>query len=124
MLPETLQIYSVKITANTFVSQKIESLIFTRAPNQNSPPGFDHYPPGRRELPILMEHHFLKIFFPERGRGGEGRGGERIMERKGEGERIMELKKLPKLTKASVTNFNKFHHLCNLYIFGLYFVVQ
>ena len=32
------------------------------------------------------------------------------------GERIMELKKTPKLTKVSVTSFYKFHHLCNLYI--------
>ena len=40
------------------------------------------------------------------------------------GERIMELKKIPKLTKVSVTSLDKFHHLCNLYIFGLCFVVQ
>ena len=32
------------------------------------------------------------------------------------GERIMELKKTPKLTKGLVTSFYKFHHLCNLYI--------
>ena len=37
---------------------------------------------------------------------------------------LMELKELPKLTKVSVTSFDKFHHLCNLYIFGLCFVVQ
>ena len=36
----------------------------------------------------------------------------------------MELKKLPKLTGALVTGFDKLHHLCNPYIFGLYFVVQ
>ena len=39
-------------------------------------------------------------------------------------ERIMDLKELPKLTKVLVTSFDKFHHLCNLYIFGLCFVVQ
>ena len=32
------------------------------------------------------------------------------------GERIMQLKKTPKLTKVSITSFYKFHHLCNLYI--------
>ena len=32
----------------------------------------------------------------------------------------MELKKLPKLTKVSVTSFDKFHHLCNLYIFDIF----
>ena len=36
----------------------------------------------------------------------------------------MELKELPKLTKVSVTSFDKFHYLCNLYIFGLCFVMQ
>ena len=39
-------------------------------------------------------------------------------------ERIIELKKIPKLTKVSVTSLDKFHHLCNLYIFGLCFVMQ
>ena len=32
------------------------------------------------------------------------------------GERIMELKKIPKLRKVSVTSFDKFHYLCNLYL--------
>ena len=49
MLAEKFQIYSVKITANTFVSQKIESVQIesTHTLKQNSPPGFYHYPlPG------------------------------------------------------------------------------
>ena len=103
MVAEKFQIYSIKITANTFVSQKIESVYFYACPQAKLPPP----PPGRRELPILPEQHFLKIFFPEEKGGG--------------GERIMELKKL---TKVSVSGFDKFHHLCNLYIFGLCFVVQ
>ena len=65
MVAEKFQIYSVKTTANTFVSQKIESVQFYSCPKQNSPPGFYQYPPGRRELPIPPEQHFLKIFFPE-----------------------------------------------------------
>ena len=40
------------------------------------------------------------------------------------GEWIMELKTIPKFIKVSVTSFDKFHLLCNLYIFGLCFVVQ
>ena len=36
----------------------------------------------------------------------------------------MELKIVPTLTKVSVTSFDKFHHLCNLYIFGSYFIMQ
>ena len=69
MVAEKFQIYSVKTTANTFVSQKIESAQFYSCPKQNSPPGFYHYPPGRRELPIPPEQHFLKIFFPEKKEG-------------------------------------------------------
>ena len=50
------------------------------SPKQSSPPGFYHYPPGRRELPIPPEQHFLKIFVPEEKgwgkRGGRGGGGE------------------------------------------------
>ena len=51
---------------------------------QNSPPGFDHYPPGGRKLPIPAEQRFLKMFFPE----------------KKEGERIMELKKITKINEG------------------------
>ena len=40
------------------------------------------------------------------------------------GQKVMELKQLPKLTKVSVTSFDKFRHLCDLYIFGLCFVIQ
>ena len=64
-------------------------------------------PEGRRELPIPPEQRFLKTFFPEE-KGVEDYGVEKI----------------PKLTKLSDTSFDKFHHLCNLYIFGLRFVVQ
>ena len=81
--------------------------ILIHAPEQDSPPGFYYYPPGRRELPIPPEQRFLKTFFPEE-KGVEDYGVEKI----------------PKLTKLSVISFDKFHHLCNLYIFGLRFVVQ
>ena len=39
MVAEKFQIYSVKITANTFVSQKIES-VFTHAHKKNLPRNF------------------------------------------------------------------------------------
>ena len=71
MVAEKFQIYSVNITANTFVSQKLNLFKFTHVPKQDSPPGFYHYPLGRRELPIPAEQHFLKIFFPEQKKGGE-----------------------------------------------------
>ena len=66
-------------------------------------------PPSRWELPIPLEQRFLKKLFRQE---------------KGSGERTMELKKIPKVTKVLVTSFDKFHHLSNLYIFGLCFVVQ
>ena len=108
MVVEKFHIYSVKITANTFVSPKIETCSFLLMALSKTPPlGFYHYPPGRREL----EQYFLKIFFPEekRGRGGGG-------------EKIMELKKLPKLTMSQVlTNSTLF---ATVYIFSLCFVLQ
>ena len=63
--------FSVKITANTFVSQKIESVHFYSYPKQNSTASFYHYSPGRRELLIPPEQCFFKIFFPEK-KGGRG----------------------------------------------------
>ena len=63
--------------------EKLNLFNFTHVPKQKSLSCFYHYPPGRRELPILPKQHFLKIFFPEQKEGG----------------RIMELKKLPKLKK-------------------------
>ena len=75
-------------------------------------PGFYHYSPGRKKLPVPPEQHFLKILLLEQ----KGKGG-------GE-ESIMELKELPKLTRVLVTSFDKFHHLCNLYIFDLCFAAE
>ena len=70
MVVKKFQIYSVKITANAFVGQKLNMFISNHTPKQKSPPGFYHYPPGRRELPFPSKQHFLKIFFPEE-KGGE-----------------------------------------------------
>ena len=107
MVVEKFQSYSVKIIEIHLWVEKLNLFILNHATKQNSPPGFYHYPPGRPELPIPPEQRFLKIYFLRR-----------------KGERIMELKELPKLTKVSVTSFDKFDHLCNLYIFGLWFVMQ
>ena len=62
MVAEKFQIYSVKITANTFVSQKIES-VFTHAHKKNLPPEFYHYLPGRWELPIAPHTAFFEEIF-------------------------------------------------------------
>ena len=55
LVAEKFHIYGVKITATTFVSQKVNLFIFTHAPKQNSPPSFYHYSPGKREMPIPPE---------------------------------------------------------------------
>ena len=65
MVVKKFQSYSVKICAIYLWVKKLNLFIFIHAPKQNSPPGFYHYPPGRRELPIPTEQRFLKIFFPE-----------------------------------------------------------
>ena len=58
--------------------KKWNLFIFAHALKQNSPPGFYHYAPGRRELHIPPEQCFLKIFFPEQKKGGEDYGVEKI----------------------------------------------
>ena len=59
MVAKKFQIYSVKITASTFVSQKIESVHFHLCLQAKlSLSGFYHYLPGRRELPIPPEQIF------------------------------------------------------------------
>ena len=106
-LQKSLKFIVLRLLQIYFWVKKFNLFIFTHSPKQNSAPVFYHYSPDRRELSNPPEQRFLKIFFPEE-----------------KGERIMELKKIPKLPKALVTSLDKFHHLCNLYISGLYFVVQ
>ena len=53
-------------------------------PSKTLPPCFDHYPPGRWQLPIPPEQHFQKILFPEQK----------------EGERIYVVEKITKINKG------------------------
>ena len=105
MVAEKFQIYSVKTTANTFVSQKIESVQFYSCPQAKLSTCFCHYLPDRRGLSIPAEQHFLKIFFSEQKEGGE--------------DYVVE--KITKINKGLVRSFDKFHDICNLCIFGLFF---
>ena len=82
--------------------KKLNLFIFNYAPKQN-PSLF----PRQKELSIILEQCFLKIFFQSR-----------------KGEEDYGVKKLTKLTSVLVTSLDKLHHLCNLYIFGLCFAVQ
>ena len=103
-LPKSFKFIVLRLLQIHLWVKKLSLFNFTHAPKQNSLPGFYHYSPGRRELPIPPEQHFLKMYFPEQK----------------EGDRIMYLKKLPILTRVLVTSFDKFHHICNLYIFDLF----
>ena len=70
MVVEKFQVYSVKFTANTFVSQN-----FLLMPPSKSQPQV--YSPVRQEFPISPKQRFLKRFFPEEkgwGRGEQGAG--------------------------------------------------
>ena len=87
----------------TNVSQKIESLRFYSCPSSKTLPRvFIIIPQADGNCPFIPNSVFWNFFS--------------LAER--EGEKITELK------KALVTGFDKLHYLCNLYIFGLYFVVQ
>ena len=83
MVAEIFQMYSVKIIANTFLSQKIESVHFCSCFQTKLSPRFLSLSFRQTRIGISPKQIFLKIFFPE----------------EKEGERLMELKKLPKLTK-------------------------
>ena len=72
-LPKSFKFIVLRLLQIHLWVKKLNLFNFTHAPKQNSPPGFYHYPPGRRELRIPPEQHFLKIFFPEQ------KEGERIM---------------------------------------------
>ena len=106
--PESFLNLLLNLYISPWLRKSFKFIVFRLMPQAKLSPSFYHYPPSRRELLIPPEQHFLKIFFPEQK----------------EGERIMQLKKLPKLARVLVTSFDKFHHICSLYIFGLCFVVQ
>ena len=110
MVAEKFQIYSVKITGKYICeSKKLNLFIFTHTLKQTPlpppPPCFYHYSPGRRKLTILPEDLF---FHSKKG--------------KGENYAVEKNTKI-KPKRVLVTSFDKFHDLCNLYIFDLCFVV-
>ena len=91
-------------------SQKIEPVHFRSCSNIKLFPRFLSFPTGRRKLPIPLEQRFLKIyFFPSR-KVWEDYGVEKIT-------------KIKPTRRVLVTSFDKFHHLCNLNIFGFCFAM-
>ena len=97
MVAEKFQIYSVEITANRLMSQKIESVQFYSYPQAKLSPRLLSLSSRQTGIAHFPEQHFKKIFFPEQKEEGQDYG-------------------VKKITK--ITSFGKFHHLCNLYIFG------
>ena len=91
----------LRLLEETFVRQKLNLFIFAHSPKQNSPP-------GRRKLPISPNSIFWKSVFSPSGRGKDY-----------EAEKMTKIK----LARILVLSFNKFHHLCSLYIFDFCFVV-
>ena len=98
--------FSVEITANTFVSQKFVPVHFYSCPQAKLFPRFLSLSLRQTGIAHFPWTAFSKDIFSWAEKGGGGR--------------TMELKKLPKLTWALVTSLDKFHHLCNFYIFGLF----
>ena len=58
-LRKSFKFMVLRLLANTFVSQKIESVTLYSCPKPNCPPGFYHYPPGRRNSTIFATFTFL-----------------------------------------------------------------
>ena len=79
MVVKKFQIYSVteRLLANTFASQKIESVHVYSCPKAKLSHRFLPLSPGRTKLSIPLEQRFLKIFFSEQ-KGGEDYGVEKI----------------------------------------------
>ena len=82
--------------------KKLNLFNFTMSLSKTLHQVFIIIPQGRRKLPIPLKQHFLKILFSEQKEGGED----------------YVVKKIIKINKGIG------RHICNLYIFGLYFVVQ
>ena len=82
----------LRLLANTFVSQIINLFIFTHAPKQKLSPRFLSVSPRQKEIPHSSRTAFSEYIFS--------------LAERGWGERIMELKKLLKLTRVLVTSFH------------------
>ena len=111
-LRKSFKFLILRLLANTSVSQKIEVIYFYSCPQVKLSHRFLSSPPGRRNLRIPPKQRFLKIyFFPA--------------DRENYGERYYEVEKVTKIkpTRVLVTIFDRFHHLCNLCIFGFCFIV-
>ena len=81
MVVERFQIYSVKITANTSVSQKIESVHFYSCPQEKLSPGFIIILQTDGNCPFLLNSIFWRYFFFRR-KGGQNYGFDKITQKR------------------------------------------
>ena len=113
MVAEKFQIYSVKITGKYICeSKKLNLFIFTHTPSKPPypPPMFLSLFPRQKEITHSSRTAFSEDLF--------------FHSKKGKGENYaVEKNTKIKPKRVLVTSFDKFHDLCNLYIFGLCFVV-
>ena len=95
----------LRLLANIFVSQKIESAHFYSCPQAKLSPSFLLLPPRQKEITHSSQIAFSEdLFLPSRKGRGEDYG----------------VKKITKIqpTRELITSFDKFHHLCNLSTFA------
>ena len=78
MVVEKFQIYSVKTTANTFLSQKIESVQFYSCPKAKLSPRFWSLPPRQTRIAHSTRTAFSEDIFSRAERGGEDYVAEKI----------------------------------------------
>ena len=94
--------------------------IFTYAAEQNSPPVFIITPQVEENYPFPQKCIFWRFIFRQQKEGCVWGGGGREVVKEDYGvEKFTEIKPM----KVLVTSFDKFPHLCNLYVFGFYSVV-
>ena len=109
MVAEKFQIYSFNITGKYICESKNCICPFLLMhPSKNLPKVFIITPQAEGNYPFRLNSVFWRsIFFPAERGGGVGGGdyGD---------EKITKIKP----TRVLVSNFDKLHHLCNLYIFG------
>ena len=69
-LPKSFKFIVLRLLQIHLWVKKLNLFNFTHAPKQNSPPGFDHYPPADGNCPFHQNSIFWRYFFPSRKRGG------------------------------------------------------
>ena len=68
-LPKSFKFIVLRLLQIHLWVKKLNLFNFTHAPKQNSPPGFDHYPPADGNCPFHQNSIFWRYFFPSRKRG-------------------------------------------------------